>query len=118
MAFSIKPLLSFDASVDARYFLGTLAKLWKATLSFMSVHPHRKFRFPLDGLLCNVMEVGFTRRCRKKFKFGINRMKNSDTLYEVVRTFMTAVVKKVTMAAVDINRHYSAFFGAIYMVHN
>jgi hypothetical protein len=48
-------------------------------------------------------------------------MKNSDTLCEDVSTFMTAAVaKKVTMAAVDINQHYSAliFFCAIYMVHN
>lgn len=85
MAFSIKRLLPFDTSVNARYILGALAKLRKAILSFMSVHPHRAFRFPLDGFLSNVMQVGFTRRCRKEFKFGINWMKNSDTLYGDVR---------------------------------
>jgi hypothetical protein len=45
---------------------------------------------------------GFYKKASKKFKFGINRMKNSDTLCEDVRKFMTAV---------DINRHYSAFLG-------
>jgi hypothetical protein len=37
-------------------------------------------------------------------------MKNSETLYEDVRTFMTTVVNKVAMAAFVINGNYSAFF--------
>jgi hypothetical protein len=41
-------------------------------------------------------------------------MRNSGTLYEDVRTFMTLVDKKVSMAAVDINRHYSVFLCYLY----
>jgi hypothetical protein len=119
MTMSIKRLLSFDTSVDARHFLGALAKLRKATFisSYLSIRIENFGSRWTD--FSAVLYRCFLQEGVKNFKFGINRIKNSDTFCEDVRTFMTAVVNKVTMAAVDSNRKYSAFFlGTIYMVHN
>ena len=59
-------------------FLGALAKLRKATVSFVNVclsvyrpsfRPHGATRYPLDGFSLNLMFEYFSKVCRKKIRF-------------------------------------------------
>jgi len=51
------------------YFLGTFAKLRKATISFESVRPHGTTRLPLDGFSLNFISVDFSKICRENSSF-------------------------------------------------
>ena len=73
-------------------FLGTFAKLWKATISFvMSVCPsvRPQERLQLDGFLLNWIFEDFSKICRVKFKFHWNRKRIiTGTIHEDRYTFL------------------------------
>jgi hypothetical protein len=60
--------------VGLHWFLGTLTKLRKATISFItsvctSVHLHGKTRLPMDGFSWNLIFEGVFENLSRKFQF-------------------------------------------------
>jgi hypothetical protein len=77
---------------DTNRFLGVLAKLWKATISFimyvfLSVHLHGSFRLPLDEFSWHFIFEIF-RKSVKKIQARLKMTRITGTLHQYVRMFM------------------------------
>jgi hypothetical protein len=75
-------------------FLGTPAKLRKATVSFVmsicsSVCPHGETPLPMDRSALNLMFEYFSEICSENSKFYSNMTRITSTLHEGIFTFIT-----------------------------
>ena len=60
------------------FFLGALANMWKATVSFvMPVHPHGITRLPLDGFSWNLVLESFFRKFVEKIQVSLKSDQNN-----------------------------------------